>query len=117
MVWPLWIALLVVGVAMIVWGAENFAEHLSTAAARLGVGAFALALLLAGAEPEELETVVAAAVRDAPGIAFGDIIGSNIVHISISTVKTHVANIMQKIGARNRVEVAIWAYETGRIRS
>lgn len=38
-------------------------------------------------------------------------------HISISTVKTHVASIMQKIGARNRVEVAIWAYETGRTTS
>jgi len=35
--------------------------------------------------------------------------------ISISTVKTHLASLMQKLGARNRVEIAIWAYETGRI--
>ena len=35
--------------------------------------------------------------------------------ISNSTVKTHVANLMMKIEARNRVEVAIWAYETGRV--
>jgi DNA-binding NarL/FixJ family response regulator len=34
--------------------------------------------------------------------------------ISLSTVKTHVASLMTKLGARNRVEVAIWAYETGR---
>lgn len=66
------------GVAMIGWGAEAFAENLGRAATRLGVGAFALALLLAGAEPEELATVVAASVRGAPGIAFGDIIGTNI---------------------------------------
>ncbi|MBX2802222.1 MAG: response regulator transcription factor, partial [Myxococcales bacterium] len=39
------------------------------------------------------------------------------LHISLSTVKTHIARLMDKIGARNRVEVAIWAYETGRIRS
>jgi cation:H+ antiporter len=76
--WLFWIIVLVLGVAMIVWGAETFAEHLSKAATRLGVGVFALALLLAGAEPEELATVMAASARDAPGVAFGDIIGSNV---------------------------------------
>lgn len=37
------------------------------------------------------------------------------LHISISTVKTHIARLMQKLGARNRVEIAMWAYETRRI--
>lgn len=37
------------------------------------------------------------------------------MHISISTVKTHLASLMQKLGVRNRVEVAMWAYETGRV--
>ncbi|KQM82628.1 response regulator transcription factor [Agromyces sp. Leaf222] len=36
------------------------------------------------------------------------------LHISLSTVKTHIASIMAKIGARNRVELAIWATETRR---
>jgi len=36
--------------------------------------------------------------------------------ISLSTVKTHLASLMTKLGARNRVEIAMWAYETGRIR-
>ncbi len=67
-----------VGVAAIVWGAELFAEHLSAAAARLGVTSFALALLLAGAEPEELVTAVTASLRDAPGVAFGDVVGANV---------------------------------------
>ncbi|MCP3997114.1 MAG: response regulator transcription factor [bacterium] len=35
--------------------------------------------------------------------------------ISLSTVKTHVASLMTKVEARNRVELAIWAYETGRM--
>ncbi len=33
------------------------------------------------------------------------------LHISLSTVKTHIASIMTKLGARNRVELAIWEYE------
>jgi DNA-binding NarL/FixJ family response regulator len=37
------------------------------------------------------------------------------LHISLSTVKSHIANLMTKLGARNRVEIAIWAYETKRI--
>jgi DNA-binding NarL/FixJ family response regulator len=35
------------------------------------------------------------------------------MHISISTVKTHIASLMSKLNARNRVEIAMWAYETG----
>jgi DNA-binding NarL/FixJ family response regulator len=37
------------------------------------------------------------------------------LHISLSTVKTHLATLMRKLGARNRVELAMWAYETGRV--
>ena len=38
------------------------------------------------------------------------------LHISLSTVKFHLASLMNKIGARNRVQIAIWAYETRRVR-
>ena len=38
------------------------------------------------------------------------------LHISLGTVKFHVASLMSKIGARNRVQIAIWAYETKRVR-
>ena len=37
------------------------------------------------------------------------------LHIGLSTVKTHLASLMTKIGARNRVEIAMWAHETGRV--
>ena len=82
----------VVGVAAIVWGAEAFAEHLAAASVRLGVSAFAMALLLAGAEPEELATAVTASLRGAPAIAFGDLIGANVticlVAIGVGAVVT-----------------------------
>jgi DNA-binding NarL/FixJ family response regulator len=35
--------------------------------------------------------------------------------ISLSTVKTHLASLMTKLGARNRVELAMWAHETDRM--
>ena len=37
------------------------------------------------------------------------------LYISLSTVKTHLASLMSKLQARNRVELAIWAYATKRI--
>lgn len=70
--------------AAIVWGAETFAEHLADASKRLGVTAFALALLLAGAEPEELATVVTASARGVDGVAFGDVIGANAAMVTVA---------------------------------
>jgi DNA-binding NarL/FixJ family response regulator len=37
--------------------------------------------------------------------------------VGLSTVKTHVASLMTKLGARNRVEIAMWAYDTRRVRA
>jgi DNA-binding NarL/FixJ family response regulator len=39
------------------------------------------------------------------------------LYITLSTVKTHIASLMAKLGARNRVEIAMWAYETHRVRN
>ena len=41
---------------------------------------------------------------------------SDELFISLSTTKTHLASLMTKLGARNRVELAMWAYETHRVR-
>lgn len=35
--------------------------------------------------------------------------------VTLSTVKTHVASLMGKLSVRNRVELALWAWETGRL--
>ncbi|MEV5704771.1 response regulator transcription factor [Actinoallomurus sp. NPDC052274] len=37
------------------------------------------------------------------------------LHITLSTVKTHITSLMVKLGVRNRVDIAIWAYETKRV--
>jgi DNA-binding NarL/FixJ family response regulator len=38
------------------------------------------------------------------------------LYITLSTVKTHIASLMAKLGARNRVEIAMWAYENNRVK-
>ena len=35
--------------------------------------------------------------------------------IGLSTVKSHIASLMAKLGVRNRVEIAMWAYQTKRV--
>ncbi len=37
------------------------------------------------------------------------------LYIAMTTVKTHVASLLTKLGARNRVEIAMWAHDTGRV--
>jgi DNA-binding NarL/FixJ family response regulator len=37
------------------------------------------------------------------------------LYISLSTVKTHLGSLMTKLGVRNRVELALWAYQTRRL--
>ncbi|MFC4330866.1 response regulator [Streptomyces andamanensis] len=35
------------------------------------------------------------------------------LHVSLSTVKTHLGSVQRKLAARNRVEIAAWAWENG----
>jgi len=42
-------------------------------------------------------------------------ISADELHLGLGTVKTHLAHLMTKLHARNRVELAMWAYETGRV--
>ncbi|MFC4588950.1 response regulator transcription factor [Sphaerisporangium corydalis] len=58
------------------------------------------------------EQILAAVAR---GLTNSEIAGE--FYVSLSTVKSHVASLMAKLGARNRVEIVIWAYETRRVRS
>ncbi|MGK5555063.1 response regulator [Actinomadura kijaniata] len=38
------------------------------------------------------------------------------LYVSLSTVKTHLGNVQRKVSARNRVEIAAWAWESGLMR-
>jgi DNA-binding CsgD family transcriptional regulator len=36
--------------------------------------------------------------------------------VSLSTVKTHLSSVQLKLAARNRVEIAAWAWQNGHAR-
>ena len=59
--------------------------------------------------PREEEVLVAVA----RGMTNAEI--ADALHISLSTVKSHLAALMAKLGVRNRVEIALFAYESGRL--
>ena len=52
-------------------------------------------------------------VKVATGLSNSEIASE--LFITLSTVKTHLASLMTKLGARNRVEIAIWAHQTKRM--
>ena len=59
---------------------------------------------------EREEEVLAAVAR---GLTNAEV--AEELFVSVSTVKTHLTSLMMKLGARNRVELVIWAYETKRV--
>ncbi len=74
---------------------------------------------LAGRRPAQpLEPLTAREEQVLVAVAHGQTNAeiADALHISLSTAKTHLAALMGKLGARNRVEIAIWAYETDRIK-
>jgi cation:H+ antiporter len=76
------VLLLLLAAGLLVAGAELFVENAASAAGRLGVTVLAVAVLLAGAEPEELLTAVLAAAQDRPGFAVGDAVGANVTMLT-----------------------------------
>jgi len=59
---------------------------------------------------EREEEVLAAVARGLTNSEIGEAL-----FIGLSTVKTHLASLMTKLGVRNRVELVMWAYDTGRV--
>ena len=66
--------------ALLIAGAELFAQNAAGAGRRLGVSFLAVGLILAGAEPEEFVT---AAARHHPAIGAGDAVGANVTMLTL----------------------------------
>jgi cation:H+ antiporter len=105
------LGLLAVSAAMLVAGAELFTENAVAAAGRLRITVFAAALLLAGAEPEEMITAAIASGRHHPGLAAGDAIGAN---LTMLTLVLGLAALARPLPFTGRVRgYAVWSALAG----
>ncbi|MDE5749396.1 MAG: calcium/sodium antiporter [Duncaniella sp.] len=82
---PVWRSVLyvLVGLAALVWGGDKFVDGASGIASSLGVSdaVIGLTIVAAGTSLPELATSVVAAVKGKPGLAVGNVIGSNIFNV------------------------------------
>ena len=105
------IVLLLAGAVLLTVGAEAFVEHAAATAGRLGVSVLAVAVLLAGAEPEEAVTAMLASGQGHPALAAGDAIGANLV---ILTLTLGLAALLVRLPVSRRVvEYAVAATVLG----
>lgn len=72
------VAMLVLGIALVVYGAERFVQGIAGSALVLGVSTFALGVIFGGFDMENLAAGVAAALNGLSGISLGTVIGSSI---------------------------------------
>jgi cation:H+ antiporter len=94
--------LLLAATGLLVAGAELFVENTAAAGRRLGVSVLAVAVLLAGAEPEELVTAVLAAAQGRPGLAVGDAVGANVTMLTAALGASALARPLP-VGPRVRL--------------
>ncbi len=82
---PVWrsVVYVLVGLAALVFGGEKFVDGASGIAAGLGISeaVIGLTIVAAGTSLPELATSVVAAVKGKPGLAIGNVIGSNIFNV------------------------------------
>jgi cation:H+ antiporter len=70
--------LLVIGIALVLWGADRFTDGAVGVARGLAWSTFWIGVVLSGFEPENLVTGIVAALDGLPQIALGTVIGSAI---------------------------------------
>ena len=100
------IILLLVGIIILVWGANKFVDHASVIAKHLGVGdlVIGLTLIAAGTSAPEVFVGISAVLNGNEDIALGTAIGSNISNIALifgvsclyftAHSKTHLWNLL-----------------------
>ena len=96
---------LLLGIIILVWGANKFVDHSSVIAKHLGINdlVIGLTLIAAGTSAPEIFVAISAVINGNENIAFGTAIGSNISNIALifgvsclffnTPSKTHLSNL------------------------
>jgi cation:H+ antiporter len=74
----------VVGIALVLWSTETFIEYVSETAVRLGVSAFLLTVVFAGADWENAVLSLAAVGGNLPGMALGTMVGAAVFVLAVT---------------------------------
>ena len=97
--------LMLLGITILVWGANKFVDHSSVIAKHLGINdlVVGLTLIAAGTSAPEIFVAISAVINGNEDIAFGTAIGSNISNIALifgvsclylnAASKTHLSNL------------------------
>ena len=97
---------LLLGITILVWGANKFVDHSSVIAKHLGINdlVVGLTLIAAGTSAPEIFVAISAVINGNEDIAFGTAIGSNISNIALifgvsclylnAASKTHLSNLL-----------------------
>jgi cation:H+ antiporter len=99
------LALLLGGIVLVVAGAELFFDGILGAAARLGVSAFALTVVVSGFELENLAAGIAAAVAGLDDAAAGTFLGGTTF---LALAVTGLAALVAPLDARLPSAVLVW---------
>jgi cation:H+ antiporter len=94
------VLLLLGSAVLLIAGAELFVENVAGASNRLGLTVLGVAVLLAGAEPEEALTGVLASAGGRPELAAGDAIGAN---VTLLTAALGLAALVRPLPIGRRV--------------
>lgn len=102
---PVWksIVWVIGGLAGLVWGGDRFVEGASGIARTMGVSeaVIGLTIVAAGTSLPELATSIVAAVKGKPGLAIGNVVGSNIFNILMVLGLTSIVSPLPFTGIGN----------------
>lgn len=93
----------IVGLAALVWGGDRFVDGASGLARCMGVSdaVIGLTIVAAGTSLPELATSIVAAVKGRPGMAVGNVIGSNIFNVFMVLGVSAVVTPLPFVGIGN----------------
>lgn len=108
------IAAVLVGLGLLIWSADRFVDGASATAGHLGMSPMLIGLTIVafGTSAPEMLVSTMAALDDAPGLAIGNAIGSNIANIALVLGATALASPIPIRGNLVRVELPILTIAT-----
>ena len=108
------IAAVLIGLILLIWSADRFVDGASATASHLGMSPLLIGLTIVafGTSAPEMLVSIMAALDDAPGLAIGNAIGSNIANIALVLGATALVSPLPIKGNLVRVELPILTLAT-----